>query len=151
MYKLSFSVPLVASIFVVAAAQAETKTYTGMGNMERNELTMKLGGGQTVFNVWSEGLVTISTTPPDMMRAKCMGLGLIAAKGKSEIDVYCTFRTGTKHAIDFKAKAGHKSGTAEVIGGSGKWKDASGTVVFERQPALENRSRFFYKMTITTP
>jgi hypothetical protein len=146
-----FFIALAAGVLAAGTVHAETKTYTGMGNVVRQELTMNLGNGQTVFSARSEGMATLSTEPPALLEVKCMGLGLIAVADDVETDIYCTFRKGSDDAFDLKAKSSTKGGTAKVIGGSGKWKGATGTATFERLSTTENGGSFSYKMTITTP
>ncbi len=140
-----------AVVLAVGTVHADSNTYTGMGDVVRQELTMNLGNGQTVFSARSEGMATISTEPPALLAVKCMGLGLITGEDVFGADVYCTFRQGEQDAFDVMAKSGPAGGTATVIGGSGKWREATGTVDFKRLSATENGGSFSYEMTITTP
>ena len=96
-------------------------------------------------------MATLSTEPPALLEVKCMGLGLIAVKDDVETDIYCTFRKGSDDAFDLKAKSSTKGGTAMVIGGSGKWKGATGTASFKRLSTTGNGGSFSYEMTITIP
>ncbi len=146
-----FFTALAAGLLAAGTVHADTKTYTGMGNVVRQELTMNLGNGQTVFSARSEGMATISTEPPALLAVKCMGLGLITGEDAFGADVYCTFRQGGQDAFDVMAKSGPAGGTATVIGGSGKWKGATGTANFKRLSTTENGGSFSYKITITTP
>lgn len=149
--QIKYSFALTFGIFLVQPAQAETKTYTGMGTVSRDELTMNLGNGQMVFGVRSEGMATISTEPPALLEVKCMGLGLIADQGDIGTDIYCTFRRGTSDAFDVKAKSKAGGGDAKIIGGSGMWAGATGSATFEQLPTTDDSGSFSYKITISTP
>jgi len=142
---------LAASVLLAQTADAGTNNYTGTGTYLTQELTMNLGNGQTVFSARSEGMATISTEPPVLLEAKCMGLGLITGDDKFNAKVYCTFRQNDDDSFDLVADSGPGGGEAKVIGGSGKWKGATGTATFERTATTENGGSFSYKMTISTP
>ncbi len=146
-----FFTALAAGLLAAGTVHADTKTYTGMGNVVRQELTMNLGNGQTVFSAHSEGIATISTEPPALLAVKCMGLGLITGEDTFGADVYCTFRQGGQDAFDVMAKSGSAGGTATVIGGNGRWQGATGTARFTRTSIREDGSSFSYELTIKTP
>ncbi len=146
-----FFIPLIAGLSIAQVADAGSDTYTGSGRVIRNEMTMNLGNGQMVYSANSEGVATISTEPPALLRVKCMGLGRTVEQSGSDTDIYCTFRLDAENAFDVKAKATAKGGTANVIGGSGKWSGATGTVTFVQTSAADTAGSFTYKMTITTP
>jgi len=149
--RLNIFAALTGSLLVSHVALAGTKTFIGTGEIVRSELTMNLGNGETVFGARSSGLATISTEPPELLEVKCMGLGLISVQNETETDIYCTFRRGNDDAFDVKAKSTGKRGTAKVIGGSGRWKGATGSVTFKQLTTTETGGSFSYKMTISTP
>ena len=149
--QIKFFVALSIGFLTVQPAQADTKSYTGMGSVVRDELTMNLGNGQMVFGARSQGMATISTEPPELLAVKCMGLGLVADKDNTETDIYCTFRRGNGDAFDVKAKSHAKGGVAHIIGGSGIWADATGSVTFDLLTTTDTGGSFSYKITISTP
>ncbi len=146
-----FALALMATLIMAGTVSAGTKTYNGTGNFESQNLTMTLGNGNTVYSAQSQGIATISTDPPTLLNAKCMGLGLITGENAFGAKVYCTFSHNDNDSFDLLADSGPKGGTAKIIGGSGKWDGATGSVQFIRTSTRENGGSFSYEMTITTP
>ncbi len=140
-----------AALAMAGTATAGTKTYNGTGNYASQNLTMNLGNGKTVFGGHTLGLATISTDPPTLLVAKCMGLGLITVENKYGAEVYCTFRHNDNDSFDLLLDTNEKGGIAKVIGGSGKWNGATGTAKFTRTSTQEDGGSFSYQLTITTP
>ncbi len=141
----------IAALGSGAAWAGETVTYTGSGTYVSNQLTMDLGNGGTVFGARNQGVATISTSPPTLLFAKCLGLGLITGDNDYTADVYCTFRANDQDSFDVKAKTGSKGGTAEVIGGSGKWAGATGTAKMDRTSQQAEGGTYTFEIEITTP
>lgn len=148
---ISFALALVASLIMTGSATAGTEIFKGTGNYESQNLTMTLSNGKTVFSGRSEGVATISTDPPILLNVKCMGLGLMIGDKKNEAKVYCTFRHNDRDGFDLLIYSDAKGGAAKVIGGSGKWRGATGKAHFERTSIQENSGSFSYELTITTP
>jgi hypothetical protein len=126
-------------------------TYAGSGTYVSSQLTMTLGNGGKVFGARNQGMATISTSPPTLLYGKCMGLGLITGDDDYTANVYCTFRANDQDSFDVKAKTGSKGGTAEVIGGSGKWADASGSAKMKRTSQQADGGTYTFELVITTP
>ncbi len=145
---------LAAATLALACGTAwagETVTYTGSGTYVSSQLTMTLGNGGTVFGARNQGVATISTSPPTLLFGKCMGLGLITGDNDYSADVYCTFRANDQDSFDIKGKTGSKGGTAEVIGGSGKWAGASGSAKMKRTSQEADGGTYTFELEITTP
>ncbi len=53
--------------------------------------------------------------------------------------------------FDLKAVTRDESGSVEIIGGSGKWADATGEGSVKRKYSAENRGSYEYEFNITTP
>ena len=140
----------IATLVCGTAWAGETVTYTGSGTYVSSQLTMDLGNGGTVFSARNESVATLSTSPPTLLFGKCMGLGLITGDDYTA-DVYCTFRANEQDSFDVKAKTESKGGTAEVIGGSGKWAGATGTARMNRTSQAENGGTYTFELEITTP
>lgn len=80
-----------------------------------------------------------------------MGLGLITGENAFGAKVYCTFSHNDNDSFDLLADSDPKGGTAKIIGGSGKWDGATGSVRFTRTSTRENGGSFSYELTIKTP
>ncbi len=129
----------------------ETTTYSGSGTYTAQKLTMTLGNGDIVFTGWNEGVAAISTDPPTVLFGKCMGLGRITEENDFSNDIYCTFRANDDDAFDIKGHSDSEGGNGEVIGGSGRWAGATGTVRMTRTSQTENSGSYTFELEITTP
>ena len=129
----------------------ETTTYSGSGTYTAQKLTMTLGNGDIVFTGWNEGVAAISTDPPTVLFGKCMGLGRITEENDFSNDVFCTFRANDDDAFDLKDHSDSEGGNGEVIGGSGRWAGATGTVRMTRTSQTENSGSYTFELEITTP
>ena len=133
------------------AAAGETVNYNGSGAYTAQKLTMTLGNGDMVFTAWNEGMATISTDPPILLFGRCMGLGLLDTADAYSADVYCTFRANDADSFDVKVRSGAEGGTADVIGGSGRWAGATGTATMRRTSEEENSGTYTFEIELTTP
>ena len=144
-----------AAVLVIVISQIisaeERNTYKGMGRSSGTEHTMSLANGETVVWATSEGVATISTDTPALLNTKCVSLGLIDTKNKYSSDFYCTMRENNKDSFDLKGKEFSKEGTFQIIGGSGKWKGATGSGKFKLVTYDEHAGAYTFEMTVTTP
>ena len=134
-----------------SAIGGETNTYKGSGTYTAQKLVMTLANGDIVFTGWNEGIATISTDPPMLLFGKCMGLGRITGEVEFSNNVYCTFRANDEDAFDLKARSDTDGGEGMVIGGSGRWAGARGTVRMTRTSQDEDSGTFTFELEITTP
>ena len=136
---------------VAAGAAAETVTYTGSATAAVSKLMLPLGNGASVVTAANHGIAAISTSPPSLLQMDCLGLGLLSAKDDYSTDFYCTFSENEENSFDVKGTDGPDGGKATVIGGSGKWKDATGSGTFKRVSSTESSSSITFEITVTTP
>ena len=147
---LAFALLLLAIPFAEISA-GEKKTYTGSGRVFGSETSMTLGNGNIVKMLRSEGIATISTIPPSLLDMKCVGMGLLTTDNQYKGEYYCTLSENDADSLDIQGKEDTKGGTANVIGGSGKWKGATGGGDFKLVSTNNDLSTFTYKLTITIP
>ncbi len=147
---LALALLLLATAFAEISA-GEKKTYTGSGRVFGSETSMTLGNGNIVKMLRSEGIATISTNPPSLLDMKCVGMGLLTTDNQYTGEYYCTLSENDTDSIDIQGKDDAKGGTANVIGGSGKWKGATGGGDFKLVSTNNDLSTFTYKLTITIP
>ena len=140
-----------ALLAVSAGATAETATYTGSATAAVSKSILPLGNGGSVVSATNHGTAAISTTPPTLLEMDCMGQGLLGADNKYSTDFYCTFRANETDSFDVKGTDGPEGGQATVIGGSGKWKDATGSGTFKRVSSTESTSSTTFELKVTTP
>ncbi len=65
--------------------------------------------------------------------------------------LYCTFTASGDDGFDIKAAVRDDSGSVEIIGGSGKWANATGKGSVKRKYSAGNRGSYEYEFSITTP
>ena len=128
-----------------------TVSYNGTGNYVASTLTLDLGNGDTAFGARNEGIATISTDPPIILYGRCLGLGIIAKDNTISSDVYCTFRQNDEDSFAVKGRTGPKGGKGAIIGGSGKWKGASGSVKMTRTEVSGQSGTYTWQIDMTTP
>jgi len=132
-------------------AQAETLAMSGSLRATVAKTLMPLGNGSSVITASSHGVAAISTNPPTLLDAKCVGMGYLPAEGQPATDFYCTFGANEHDSLDIKGTDGPAGGTATVIGGSGKWKGATGEGSFKREMSTETTSSSTFQLNLTTP
>ena len=144
-----------AAALIIVSSQIilaeEKNTYKGTGRSSGTEHTMSLANGETVVWATSEGVATLSTDPPGLLDTKCVSLGLIDMENKYSSDFYCAMRENNKDSFDLKGTEISKEGTFQIIGGSGKWKGATGSGKFKLVTYDDHAGAYTFEMTVTTP
>ena len=145
-------VMLVSSLLIALPASAETITYKGTGTFVASSVTLPLANGGAAMHLTNDIVATIEPSSVGVMKGDCAGLGFLSAGGDYHVDAYCSFVESATDAFDVKAKlTPGKGGSVEVIGGRGKWANATGTGVVTARSAGRRRGSYRYEFTITTP
>ena len=135
---------------------AETTKYTGTVYARPVKHLMPLGNGDAVLIIEVAGVVALSGNPPSMATLSCSGMGLQKTDSSTSADFYCNMKENEEDSFDFKGKSsetadGKSQGTFDVVGGSGKWKDATGKGKFVRIEKSGDANKTSFVMDITTP
>lgn len=134
------------------ASYAGTITYKGTGSAVTTYALLPLGSGGAAVLLSNSSVATIQPSEKGFMDGECAGLGNMGPDDViTEANIICTFDEGDGHSFDIKGQFDAGKGSAQVIGGSGKWKGATGTGTFRRKWASGNQSTFEYEFKITTP
>ncbi len=136
---------------VTQGAPAETVELSGSLRMTVSKTLMPLGNGGSVITAASHGIAAISTSPPTLLDAKCVGMGYLPAEGDHATEFYCSFSANEEDRLDLKGSDGPAGGTATVIGGSGRWRGATGGGSFKRETSTETTSSSTFELKLTTP
>jgi len=137
-----------------AAGSADSKTFTGTAATTSTQVQMPLANGATVIIANATGVAAMtgeSAPSPILLGLRCSGLGYVINESEGNIELYCTFMA---NAVDqFDVKGSEKSGETviTVIGGSGRWANATGSGTLKRTSTSENSSRSTFNLTINTP
>lgn len=132
-------------------ASAATVTYTGTATIVVSRMSLPLVSGDSAVSATSVGVAAISTTPPTLLEMNCLGFGLHRIDETYAADFYCTLKAGTDDILDLKGIDGTGGGKVTIIGGSGKWRGATGTGTFTRVTATETDATSTFELEVITP
>ncbi len=143
-------------IFIYSSSlAAETTKYTGTVSGQPVKHLMPLGNGDAVLMIESSGIIALSGNPPTINTMTCSGLGYQNVDNKTTTDFYCNIKENDEDSFDLKGIATEENGEADgkfdVIGGSGKWKGATGKGKFIRLEKTDAGNKTYLEMEITTP
>lgn len=145
------SIAMISLLAVGGAPAGETVIYRGTGTYEAAQVLMPLANGDAVVHLTNDTIATIEPSERGFIFGDCAGLGFITAEGKLSTESYCTFHESNEDAFDLHNKVTGDRGTVEVIGGSGKWKGATGTGTLKRKFVEGDHGTYEYELKITTP
>ncbi len=141
---------IVTLVLAIGTASAETSTYRGTGYYVASKELMPLANGGAVIHLEMRTVATIEPSEPGFMFGDCTGMGLLTAKGEFSADLFCNFEENAEDGFDFRGKMTVGGTTGKVIGGSGKWKGATGSGKFRRKFVKGNFVTYEYELKITT-
>ena len=134
---------------------AETTKYTGTVYASPVKHLMPLGNGDAVLLIELAGIVALSGNPPTLGTLSCTGMGLQKADNSTSTDFYCNIKQNDEDSFDFKGNAteadGKSKGSFDVVGGSGKWANATGKGKFKRIMQTDTGTKTVLEVEITTP
>ena len=140
-----------AMLMSPTVSAGETVTYKGMGTYEVMRAVLPLANGDAAIHLSHNIVATIEPSKSGFIYGDCAGLGHLTVEGKYSGALYCTFTETGNDSFDLKAVTADDSGSVEIIGGSGKWADATGTGSLKRKYTAENGGSYLYEFSITTP
>jgi hypothetical protein len=115
---------------------------------------MPLANGATVVTANATGVAAMmgeSTRNPILLKLRCSGLGYAMDESDGSIELYCTFMENDVDQFDIKGSEKSGETVITVIGGSGRWANATGSGTLKRVSTGENSSRSTFNLTINTP
>jgi hypothetical protein len=122
-----------------------------MGTYEVMRAVLPLANGGAAVQLSHNIVATITPSEPGFIFGDCAGLGYLTVEGRYSGALYCTFTETGDDGFDIKATVHGDSGSVEIIGGSGKWADATGKGSVKRKYSAGNRGSYDYEFRITTP
>ena len=154
--KLFMQTAMTLLVFVAyPLSAAETTKYTGTVFASPVKHLMPLSNGDAVLMIESSGIMALSGNPPTLNTLTCSGMGYQTVENETTTDFYCNIKENDTDSLDLKGKAtgnGNESdGSFSVIGGSGKWKGASGKGKFIRLEKSAGANKTFLEIEVTTP
>ncbi len=156
-YNIPHNIFLFALLFITSSAFAgQTAKYTGTVYASPVKHLMPLGNGDAVLIIEIAGIVALSGNPPTLSALTCSGMGLEKADSSTATDFYCNIKASDEDSFDLKGKAtetadGQSQGSFDVVGGSGKWANATGKGKFNRILKTEAGSKTTLEVDITVP
>ena len=146
--------PLASTLILfglLGTASAGEVTYSGTGTYFASKVLMPLGNGGAAVKMDNTVIATIAPADYGFLFGECTGLGYLTPEGEFSSAAYCNLREDEEHSLDIHAERNGDSGTVTILGGTGKWKDASGSIEMTEKFTGENRGSFVYTMTVKTP
>ena len=142
-----------AAVMLMSSAvfAGETVTYKGMGTYEVMRAVLPLANGGAAVQLSNNVVATINPSESGFIFGDCAGLGYLTVEGRYSGDIYCTFTETGDDGFDIKGVMRDKSGSVEIIGGSGKWTGATGKGSIKRKYSAGNQGSYEYEFSITTP
>jgi len=156
-YNIPHKVFLFALLFITTSTFAgQTTKYIGTVYATPVKHLMPLGNGDAVLIIEIAGIVALSDNPPTLSALTCSGMGLEKADSSTSTDFYCNIKASDEDSFDLKGKAtetadGQSQGSFDVVGGSGKWANATGKGKFNRILKTETGTKTVLEVEITTP
>jgi hypothetical protein len=145
------ALPAILMLLAATPALSDTQTYHGMGTYQVLRSVMPMASGAAAVQLSNNIVATIEPSASGFIFGSCAGLGLLAKDESYSAHTYCTFTETGDDAFDVKAIMSSEQGSAEIIGGSGKWRGATGVGSVKRKYAEGDRGSFEYEFEITTP
>ncbi len=137
---------------VSTAWAVNTVTYKGTGTFVATRVALPLANGGAAIHLTNDIVATIEPSQTGFIYGDCAGLGYLSAEAEYSVDAYCSFIESAADGFEIKAKlAVPAGGTVEIIGGRGKWADATGTGTIKPKHIEGSRGTYDYEFEITTP
>ncbi len=156
-YNIPHNVFLFALLFITSSAFAgQTTKYTGTVYASPVKHLKPLGNGDAVLIIEVAGIVALSGNPPTMGTLTCSGMGIETPDENTTTDFYCNIKENGEDSFDLKGKAtetadGQSQGSFDVVGGSGKWANATGKGKFNRLMKTDVGTKTVLEVEIKVP
>jgi hypothetical protein len=142
---------VVVALAGATAAHAAETNYSGSGTYFATRVLMPMGNGGAAVKMDNQVVLSIAPSEYGFLFGECAGLGYISPEGTFASTAYCTLREDETHSLDIRAERTESGATGEIIGGSGRWEGASGSMKLNSKFEEGSRGSFDYSMTLTTP
>jgi hypothetical protein len=144
----------IAAVLVICssgAALAATTTIKGKGTYFVKRALMPLADGGAVIHTTATTVASADSSEGGVLFGECAGLAHVGGDGDAKSRVYCNFTQSGDDVFVVEADMSMEGGSARVIGGSGKWKGATGTGMLKRSGEDGGTGTYQYEFTISTP
>lgn len=137
----------------ITAANAETMTLTGKGTYFVDRDLMPLGNGGAALHTTNTTVVSVEPSESGVMFGECAGLAYLSPESTLSSRVYCNFSENGKDTFVVQAdlEAGKPGGKISILGGSGKFANATGSGKITPLGEEDSQGRYSYEFNITTP
>jgi len=146
------------AVFSLAGNVFAEQTIKYMGTVYASPMKhlMPLGNGDGVLITQAAGIAAMSDAsgmPPAIFAINCAGMGIEKPDETAVSDFYCNLKEDDEDSFDIKGivASSAEENKFDVIGGSGKWKGASGKGAFARVFESEEGNKNVFVVEITTP
>lgn len=148
----SVALALALAAAVPAAGAGETVTYSGTGTYSVTRALLPLANGGAALHLANDTVATVQPSESGFMHGDCAGLGYLAPDGAATVQAICSFDLSQADGFVVRLDGDPKAGTSvQVLGGRGKFENATGTGTLRRTFIEGDRGSYEYEFKITTP
>ena len=149
--RIAAAVLAAATLCSAGLAAAETMTVTGKGTYFVNRELMPLADGSAAIHVAATTVVSAEPSASGVMFGECAGLAHLAADSTYKSRMYCNFTENGTDTFAIQGDMTPEGGQVLVIGGSGRYKGATGNGKLKALGEEGGQGRYSYEFQITTP
>jgi len=140
-----------AALCTTGTAAAETMTVSGKGTYFVNRELMPLANGGAAVQITATTVVSAEPSTTGIMFGECAGLAYLTAEASYASRLYCNFSENGKDRFAIQGDMDPEGGEVKVIGGDGRFKDATGSGKLTAIGEEGGQGRYSYEFKITTP
>jgi hypothetical protein len=132
-------------------AAAEAVTLKGKGTYFVQRALMPLGNGGAAIHVSNKTVMSVEPSKTGVMFGECAGLAYLSPDAKYASRIYCNFTENANDTLVVQGEVSPDGGKITIIGGSGRWKGATGTGKISALGEEDEQGRYEYELQIVTP
>jgi hypothetical protein len=132
-------------------ATADTVTLKGRGTYFVHRALMPLGNGGAAVHVTNKTVMSVEPSETGVMFGECAGLAYLTPDAKYASRIYCNFTESAEDTLVVQGDVSPDGGKLAIIGGSGRWKDATGSGKIMPLGEDDEQGRYAYELQVVTP
>jgi hypothetical protein len=140
-----------AALCATGTAVAESTTVKGKGTYFVQRELLPLANGAAALHITATTVVSAEPSESGIMFGECAGLAYLEQDASYRSRIYCNFTENGTDSFAIQGDMDKAGGKIAVIGGSGRFKDATGDGKLTALGEEGGKGRYSYEFTISTP
>ena len=140
-----------AALCAAGTAAAETMTIKGKGTYFVQRELLPLANGAAALHITATTVVSAEPSDSGIMFGECAGLAYLERDASYRSRIYCNFTENGTDSFAIQGDMDKEGGKITVIGGSGRFENASGDGKLTALGEEGGQGRYSYEFTIATP